>query len=207
MSSLWLSICLFTRAAFLNMPTVKTNIRGVSGLWLLMSSAVIYVTKTHPRKQLFFKRIGNLISLFLLSMLTTEPETSNHGKITFLEHSYSIQVQQTPLLMPVLGSTPFLGQKIFNLGHNVPDEYCFQPKAERCWGEHFLHFLCFKGEVSGKLLKPRNRTSATLCTGIKQPLWGLLSATGITKGIWKSSTRRAVKPSWGHLGEHCKCRV
>lgn len=35
-------------------------------------------------------------------MLTTEPETSNHGEITFLEHSYSTQVQQTPLLMPEL---------------------------------------------------------------------------------------------------------
>lgn len=65
-------------------------------------------------------------------MLTTEPEASNHGEITFLEHSYSIQVQQTPLLMPVLGSTPLLGQKRFNFGHNVPDEYCFQSKAERC---------------------------------------------------------------------------
>lgn len=76
--------------------------------------------------------MGNLISLFLLSMLTTEPETSNHGEITLLEHSYSIQVQQTPLLMPVLGSTHLSGQEIFNLGHNVPDEYCFQSKAGRC---------------------------------------------------------------------------
>lgn len=54
-SSLWLSICLFTRAAFLNMPAVKTYIRGVSGLWLLMSSAVIYVTKMHPQNQLFLR--------------------------------------------------------------------------------------------------------------------------------------------------------
>lgn len=36
--------------------------------------------------------------------------------------------------MPALGSTPLLGQKRFNLGHNVLGEYCFQSKAERCWG-------------------------------------------------------------------------
>lgn len=53
-SSLWLSI-FFTRAAFLSMPTVKTCIREVSGPWLLMSSAVIYVTKMHPQKQLFLR--------------------------------------------------------------------------------------------------------------------------------------------------------
>lgn len=77
------------------------------------------------------KRKENLISLFLLSVLTTEPEISNHGEIIFLEHSYSIQIQQTPLLMPEL-RTLLLGQKIFHLEHEVPDEYCFQSKAERC---------------------------------------------------------------------------
>lgn len=54
-SSLWPSICLFTTAAFLNMPAVKIYIRGVSGLWLLMSSAVIHVTKMHPQNQLFLR--------------------------------------------------------------------------------------------------------------------------------------------------------
>lgn len=39
------------------------------------------------------------------------------------------------------------------------------------------------------------------------PLWGLLPATGVTKGIWQSSTRTAVKPSWGHFGEYCKCTL
>lgn len=78
--------------------------------------------------------MGNLISLFSLSMLTTEPETNNHGEVTFLEeHNYTIQVQQTAPLMPVLSSTSLLGQKILNLAHNVPGQYCFQSQAARCW--------------------------------------------------------------------------
>lgn len=85
--------------------------------------------------------MGNLVSLFLLSMLTTEPETSHPGEITFLEQSCSTQVQQTPLLMRVLGSTPLLGQKRFHLGHKVPDECCFQSKAEKVLRrKQFLHF-------------------------------------------------------------------
>lgn len=75
--------------------------------------------------------MGNLISFFLLSRLTTEPETSNHherldwpNRFLEAEHSYNIQVQQTTLLMPTLGSTPLLEQKSFNLGLNLdlPDE-------------------------------------------------------------------------------------
>lgn len=55
-SSLWLSVCLFTRAAFLNMPTVKScNSRGVPGLRLLMSNAVTCETKMHPQKQLLWR--------------------------------------------------------------------------------------------------------------------------------------------------------
>lgn len=54
------SVCLFTRAAFLNMPTVKTCIRGVSGvcdisMTKLMSNAIIYETKMHPQKQLLWR--------------------------------------------------------------------------------------------------------------------------------------------------------
>lgn len=56
-SSLWLSVCLFTRAAFLNMPTVKSCIRGVPGLWPLMSNyEVTYETKMHPQKQLLWRQ-------------------------------------------------------------------------------------------------------------------------------------------------------
>lgn len=139
--------------------------------------------------------MGNLISLFLLSMLATEPETSNPGEITFLEHSCSTQVQQTPLLMPELGSTPLFGQKRLNLAHKVPDEYCFQSKAEKVLRrKQFLHFPFQK--VPGKLLKPRARTSAATLR--------LCPATAVTKGSWQSSATAAVRPSWA-FGEHCKC--
>lgn len=135
--------------------------------------------------------MGNLISLFLLSMLATEPETSNPGEITFLEHSCSTQVQQTPLLMPELGSTSLLGQKRLNLGHKVPDEYCFQSKAEKVLRrKQFLHFPFQK--VPGKLPKPRARTSAATLR--------LCPATAVTKGSWQSSATAAVRPSWAIWG-------
>lgn len=128
-------------------------------------------------------------------MLTTEPETSNHGEITFLEHSYSIQVQQTPLLMPELHT--FIGQKRFNLGHKVSEEYWFQSKAERCWegNTSFTSLVSKERQVTGA--QKQNK-----CTGIEQPLWGLLPATGVTKSIWQGSTRTAVKQ---HFGQYCKC--
>lgn len=139
--------------------------------------------------------MGNLISLFLLSMLTTEPETSNPGEITFLEHSCSTQVQQTPLLMPELGSTPILGQKRLNLGHTVPDEYCFQSKAEKVLRKkQFLHFPFQK--VPGKLPKPRARTRAATLRA--------LSCHSSNQGQLAEQCHSSCETQLGHL-EHCKC--
>lgn len=131
--------------------------------------------------------MGNLISLFLGSMLPTEPETSNPCKITFLEHSCSTQVQQTPLPMPVLGSTPLLGQKRFHLGHKVPDEYCFQSQAEKVLRrKQFLPFS--KKRYLASYSRPE--------TEQVQPLWGLLPATAVPQQLWNPA---------GAFGEYCKC--
>lgn len=126
--------------------------------------------------------MGNLISLFLGSMLPTEPETSNPCKITFLEHSCSTQVQQTPLPMPVLGSTPLLGQKRFHLGHKVPDEYCFQSQAEKVLRRK--QFLPFSKKM---YLASYSRPETEQVQPLRAP-------------SCHSSATTAVKPSWGIWG-------
>lgn len=65
----------------------------------------------------------------------------------------------------------------------MSDEYCFQSKAERCGEGNTSPLPLFQRKGT----KTRSRPSAALCTGIKQPLWGFLPATGVTKGIWQSS--------------------
>lgn len=79
----------------------------------------------------------------------------------------------------------------------MPDEYCFQSKAERCWEGNTSYTSPFKGKVPGKLLKPRSRTRAALCTGIKQIsfLWEHLA----------EQHQNSCETQLGTFGEYCKC--
>lgn len=123
-------------------------------------------------------------------MLTTEPETSNHGEMTFLEHSYSIQVQQTALLMPELHT--FIRPEDLTLNIKCQMSIVISPRLKGVEKETLPTLPLSKERYLASYSSPEAEQ--------EQPCALESNKSPSSESIWQSSTRTAVKPSWGHLG-------
>lgn len=144
----------------------------------------------------------NLISLFLLSMLTTEPEPSNHGEMTFLGNSYSTQVQQTPLLMPELHT--FIRPEDLTLNIKCHMSMVFSPRLKGWEGNTSYHFpFQRKGPWQVTQAQKQNKGSPVhwnQTATLRSP-----SCCWSDQGHLAEQHQNSCETQLGTFGGYCKC--